>query len=120
MAPIHACEHLLAMAPTAGGKTEAAILPVLSRMLTEDWRGLTVIYLCPLRALLNNLHIRLSGYAQLVGRSVGLWHGDVSGPQRKKLLAEPPDILLTTPSRWRRCSCRAASTTVAGLRTCRR
>jgi ATP-dependent Lhr-like helicase len=97
VAPIHAGEHLLAMAPTAGGKTEAAILPVLSRMLTEDWRGLTVIYLCPLRALLNNLHIRLSGYAQLVGRTVGLWHGDVSGPQRRKLLAEPPDILLTTP-----------------------
>ena len=95
--PILAAEHLLAMAPTAGGKTEAAILPVLSRMLSEDWRGLTVIYVCPLRALLNNLHIRLSGYAQLVGRTVGLWHGDVSGPQRRKLLSEPPDILLTTP-----------------------
>ena len=97
VAPILEGEHLLAMAPTAGGKTEAAILPVLSRMLTEQWRGLTVIYVCPLRALLNNLHVRLSGYAQLVGRTVGLWHGDVSGPQRRKLLAEPPDILLTTP-----------------------
>jgi ATP-dependent Lhr-like helicase len=97
VAPILAGEHLLAMAPTAGGKTEAAILPVLSRMLSEDWRGLTVIYVCPLRALLNNLHVRLSGYAQLVGRTVGLWHGDVTAPQRRKLLADPPDILLTTP-----------------------
>ena len=95
--PILAGHHVLAMAPTAGGKTEAAILPVLSAMLSENRTGLTVLYVCPLRALLNNLHERLSGYATLVGRSVGLWHGDISGPQRQKLLREPPDILLTTP-----------------------
>lgn len=97
IAPILAGEHVLAMAPTAGGKTEAAILPVLSRMLTEDWRGLTVLYVCPLRALLNNLHVRLSGYADLVGRRVGLWHGDVTAAERRRLVREPPDILLTTP-----------------------
>lgn len=95
--PILAGDHVLAMAPTAGGKTEAAILPVLSRMLSEDWRGLTVVYVCPLKALLNNLHERLSGYATLVGRSVGLWHGDVTAAQRARLLREPPDVLLTTP-----------------------
>jgi ATP-dependent Lhr-like helicase len=95
--PILAGEHVLAMAPTAGGKTEAAIFPILSKMLTEDSRGLTVIYVCPLRALLNNLHIRLTGYADLVGRRVGLWHGDVTQSQRKQLLTDPPDILLTTP-----------------------
>ena len=95
--PILAGEHVLAMAPTAGGKTEAAIFPILSKMLTEDSRGLTVIYLCPLRALLNNLHLRLGSYADLVGRRVGLWHGDVTQSQRKQLLADPPDILLTTP-----------------------
>lgn len=95
--PLSTGDHALLIAPTAGGKTEAAFFPVLSRMLTEDWRGLTVIYLCPLRALLNNLNIRLDGYAQLVGRRVGLWHGDVGDADRRKLLADPPDILLTTP-----------------------
>lgn len=95
--PILAGDHAIAMAPTAGGKTEAAFLPLLSRMLTEDWRGLTVLYVCPLRALLNNLHFRLEGYGRLVGRSVGLWHGDTSQPERNRLLAEPPDVLLTTP-----------------------
>ena len=95
--PILAGEHAIAMAPTAGGKTEAAFLPLLSRMLTEDWRGLTVLYVCPLRALLNNLHVRLEGYGRLVGRTVGLWHGDTSQPERDRLLAEPPDVLLTTP-----------------------
>ncbi|MDQ6839723.1 MAG: DEAD/DEAH box helicase [Actinomycetota bacterium] len=94
---ILAGDHAIAMAPTAGGKTEAAFFPLLSRMLSEDWRGLTVLYVCPLRALLNNLHVRLEGYGRLVGRSVGLWHGDTSQPERDRLLAEPPDILLTTP-----------------------
>jgi len=90
-------EHLLVIAPTAGGKTEAAMLPLLSRMLTENWRGLSVLYLCPLRALLNDLHIRLSRYATLVGRSCSLWHGDVCASERSRINRAPPDILLTTP-----------------------
>ena len=95
--PILAGEHVIATAPTAGGKTEAAILPLFSRMLTEEWRGLSVLYVCPLRALLNNLHQRLERYGHLVGRTVGLWHGDTGQPERKRLLADPPDLLLTTP-----------------------
>jgi ATP-dependent Lhr-like helicase len=95
--PILAGDHLIATAPTAGGKTEAAVLPLLSRILSEDWRGLSVLYVCPLRALLNDLHQRLDRYAQLVGRRVGRWHGDIRQPERDRLLAEPPDLLLTTP-----------------------
>ncbi|HEY1377328.1 MAG TPA: DEAD/DEAH box helicase, partial [Gemmataceae bacterium] len=58
--PVLAGDHALILAPTAGGKTEAAVFPVLSRMLTEDWRGLAVLYVCPLKALLNNLDARLA------------------------------------------------------------
>src|SRR5450756_57625 len=47
IAPLIAGAHALLVAPTAGGKTEAAVLPVLSRMLAEHWSGLSVIYLCP-------------------------------------------------------------------------
>lgn len=90
-------EHLLIIAPTAGGKTEAAIVPILSRMLTEDWRGLSTLYICPIKALLNNLHDRLSRYAALLGRRCGLWHGDVGRGIRGKMCQDPPDILLTTP-----------------------
>lgn len=97
IAPILAGEHVVATAPTAGGKTESAVLPLLSRMLTEDWRGLSVLYVCPLRALLNNLYDRLDRYCTLVGRRAGLWHGDIGQPERKRLLAHPPDLLLTTP-----------------------
>jgi ATP-dependent Lhr-like helicase len=87
----------LLIAPTAGGKTEAAILPILSRMLDENWRGLSVLYICPIRALLNNLEERLSFYCSLVGRRCGLWHGDVGQASRSAILRDPPDILLTTP-----------------------
>ena len=90
-------DHVVIVAPTAGGKTEAAVLPILSRMLSENWRGLSVLYLCPLRALLNNLHIRLSRYATLVGRTCSVWHGDTSPTERGRINREQPDILLTTP-----------------------
>lgn len=95
--PVHTGRHCLLLAPTAGGKTEAAFLPVLSRMLTEGWTGASVLYVCPIKALLNNLEARLSHYAGLVGRRVEVWHGDVSASRKRKVLQDPPDVLLTTP-----------------------
>ncbi len=94
---ILAGEHIVVIAPTAGGKTEAAFLPVLSRMLSEDWQGLSVLYLCPIKALLNNLEFRLTRYCGLVGRRAALWHGDVGAGARKRIQREPPDCVLTTP-----------------------
>ena len=67
--PIQEGFHCLLLAPTAGGKTEAAIIPVLSRMLRENWSGVSVLYVCPIKALLNNLESRLSRYAGFVGRT---------------------------------------------------
>jgi ATP-dependent Lhr-like helicase len=97
IAPILAGEHALLLAPTAGGKTEAAVLPVLSRALSEHWQGLGVLYLCPIKALLNNLEPRLAHYAGLLGRRAALWHGDIGAAAKGRLLSEPPDLLLTTP-----------------------
>jgi ATP-dependent Lhr-like helicase len=97
IAPILAGDHALLVAPTAGGKTEAAFFPLASRMLSEDWSGLSILYLCPLRALLNNLEARLAGYLRLLGRTAALWHGDVGQGARREIQREPPDLLLTTP-----------------------
>lgn len=97
IAPVLGGLNCLLLAPTAGGKTEAAVLPMLSKMMHEDWRGLSVLYVCPIRALLNNLNDRLAFYTGLVGRSCGLWHGDVSQAVKARTLDEPPDLLLTTP-----------------------
>lgn len=95
--PVLGGEHAILLAPTAGGKTEAASFPVFSRMLSENWQGLSVLYICPIKALLNNLEQRLSYYGSLLGRSVALWHGDISAARKSKIIASPPDILLTTP-----------------------
>lgn len=90
-------KHMIVLAPTAGGKTEAAFFPIASRMLSESWTGLSVLYICPIKALLNNLDVRLDRYCTLLGRRSALWHGDVKSSARKKILREPPDCLLTTP-----------------------
>ena len=95
--PLLAAEHAILLAPTAGGKTEAAMFPVLSRMLNEQWTGVSVLYICPIKALLNNLESRLDYYSGLLGRRVGIWHGDIKNAYKNKLLKDPPDILLTTP-----------------------
>jgi ATP-dependent Lhr-like helicase len=95
--PVLAGEDVLLLAPTAGGKTEAAFLPLLSRIATEGWRGLSVLYVCPLKALLNNIEPRLQRYASFVGFRVGLWHGDVGNAARRQMQRDPPEVLLTTP-----------------------
>ncbi len=90
-------ENAVVLAPTAGGKTEAAFFPLLSAMDTCDWRPVSVLYLSPIRALLNNQETRVARYAGLVGRRVFKWHGDVSQSARAPFLRDPTDILLTTP-----------------------
>ncbi|MEV6672002.1 DEAD/DEAH box helicase [Streptomyces sp. NPDC051162] len=90
-------EDAVLLAPTAGGKTEAACFPVLSAMAGQGWSGTSVLYLCPLKALLNNLVTRIDSYAQWLGRRAELWHGDTKESQRQRIRTDPPDILLTTP-----------------------
>lgn len=95
--PLMNGEDAVLLAPTAGGKTEAACLPLLSAMAQHRWTGTSVLYLCPLKALLNNLVTRIDTYAQWLGRRAALWHGDTKESQRRRIRTETPDILLTTP-----------------------
>lgn len=90
-------DNCVVLAPTAGGKTEAAFFPVFSLMDEHSWQPVSCLYLSPIRALLNNQEDRLARYADLVGRRVFKWHGDVSASARKSFLREPADLMLTTP-----------------------
>ena len=74
--------HMIVLAPTAGGKTEAAFFPAVSRILSENWADLSVLYVCPLKALLNNLNVRLQHYSRLLGLTTEVWHGDVGRSDR--------------------------------------
>ncbi|MET8541075.1 DEAD/DEAH box helicase [Kitasatospora sp. NPDC004799] len=95
--PLLAGDDAVLLAPTAGGKTEAAAFPLLSQMSMQRWSDTSVLYLCPLKALLNNLLPRLQTYTAWLGRTAALWHGDVTTGRRRWILAERPDVLLTTP-----------------------
>lgn len=97
LSPVLDGHDVIVLAPTAGGKTEAAVFPVLSRILSEQLAPVSALYICPLRALLNNQEARLRRMAEAVGLTVGKWHGDVSAQAKKGLVNSPPDLLLITP-----------------------
>jgi ATP-dependent Lhr-like helicase len=85
------------LAPTAGGKTEAAFFPILDILYREQLAPVSALYISPLRALLNNQEPRLMRLASLVGLSAFKWHGDVGQSARRAFLAEPEHVLLITP-----------------------
>jgi ATP-dependent Lhr-like helicase len=90
-------DNCIVLAPTAGGKTEAAFFPALSAMDSGDWPPVSVLYLSPIRALLNNQEARVSRFTGLLGRRAFVWHGDIGPGPRRRFLADPADVLLTTP-----------------------
>lgn len=84
-------------APTAGGKTEAVLFPLLTRAARTPRNSVQILYLAPLRALLNNLEHRGEEYASRCGLRAFKWHGDVAQSNKVQQLRQPPDLLLTTP-----------------------
>lgn len=89
----------LVLGPTAGGKTEAALLPLLDRWYLEGWGSARPSILClsPLKALLDDQLERWRRASALVGASAFAWHGDVHGDDKRAFRADPADALLTTP-----------------------
>ncbi len=91
-------DNLLLMAPTGTGKTEAALLPALSRMvLSGERRGVRLLYITPLRALNRDLSDRIEWWASRLDMSVAIRHGDTLARERRIQTLQPPDILITTP-----------------------
>lgn len=107
LVPLSQGKHALVVAPTGHGKTEAALLPVLSRMLAERdalvaqkrrWpTGFKALYVTPLRALNRDLMTRLESWSKALRFNIGVRHGDTSPGERAKQARDPPDLLLTTP-----------------------
>lgn len=83
-------------APTAGGKTEAAFLPIMSDLAQFEGPGLRCLCVSPLRALINDQTRRLTSMAEAVELRVQPWHGDVS-VGRASFWKRPANILITTP-----------------------
>ncbi|RLG75966.1 MAG: ATP-dependent helicase [Thermoprotei archaeon] len=94
---IKAGYNVLLVAPTGYGKTEAALLPIFEMMLENNVEPVSVIYITPLKALINDLTRRLAWWASRLGFIVARKHGDVPSYERAKRLRKAPHILVTTP-----------------------
>ncbi len=90
-------KNVLLMAPTGFGKTEAAMLPILSTLCESKGEGVQVLYITPLRALNRDMLARLKFFCKILRLKLGVRHGDTSAYERVKQRISPPDVLITTP-----------------------
>ena len=89
---------IIVSAPTGGGKTEAVFLPIISKMLSHPiGLGYYVLYISPLKALINDQTRRLTDLCNEIGVGVTSWHGDIPGAKKNQSFKEPSGILIITP-----------------------
>ena len=101
---VEACEaildtddHVIIASGTASGKTEAAFFPILTSLYQNHPDTIGVMYIGPLKALINDQFERLSGLLEESYISVWPWHGDVSQSVKKRALKEAQGVLQITP-----------------------
>ena len=90
-------DHVLLVAPTGIGKTEAAMLPILHKLAQGRRGGIRCIYVTPLRALNRDLLKRLKEFGEAVDLRIAVRHGDTPQSERAAQTKNPPDVLITTP-----------------------
>ncbi|SKC75927.1 Lhr-like helicase [Burkholderia sp. CF099] len=94
---IDADRDVIIAAATAAGKTEAAFLPILSNLLRDDPCSGSVLYISPLKALINDQWSRLDNLCDALEIPVTGWHGDVSSGRKHRFIKKPTGVLLITP-----------------------
>ena len=96
-AAVAAGKDVLVVAPTAGGKSEAALIPVMDDLLKHGRMGVSCLYISPLKALINDQEERFRLFCVPTSLSVMKWHGDVAKGDRGWKDGEPPHFLMITP-----------------------
>ena len=91
--------NLLLSSSTASGKTEAAFFPIITDILSKEEcaNSISVLYIAPLKSLINDQFSRLDELLDMTGITVTHWHGDVGASHKTKLLKNPEGILQITP-----------------------
>jgi ATP-dependent helicase Lhr and Lhr-like helicase len=88
---------VIVAAATAAGKTEAAFLPILTHLLAAGSVTGSVLYVSPLKALINDQWGRLEQLCEELEISVVPWHGDIAATKKNRFLKDPRGVLLITP-----------------------
>lgn len=93
---------VIVSAPTAGGKTEAAFLPICSALATQRdagtaLAGVKALYVSPLKALINDQFGRLELLCRRIDVPVHRWHGDVAASAKARVRRDPDGIVIITP-----------------------
>jgi len=94
---VGADQDVIIAAATAAGKTEAAFLPILTHLLNHPDIPGAVLYISPLKALINDQWERLGRLCEQLDTPVVAWHGDISANKKHRFLKSPEGILLITP-----------------------
>src|SRR5258708_4793714 len=89
--------HVLISSSTASGKTEAAFLPIITRLYNDPPKSIGVIYIGPLKALLNDQFHRLQSLLEQASIPVQNWHGDVTQSRKQSFFRQAQGILQITP-----------------------
>ena len=89
--------NLLLTSSTASGKTEAVFFPILTNIYENPSRSVSVLYIAPLKSLINDQFYRIEELLEQTDIRVTHWHGDVGQTQKRKLLDKPEGILQITP-----------------------
>ena len=97
VAPILNGRDVLISSATASGKTEAAFLPICSALAEDAAESLGVIYIAPLKALINDQQRRLDPLFECINAAVTPWHGDIASSVRRRFVERPKGALLITP-----------------------
>ena len=94
---LDARQDVIISAATASGKTEAAFLPILSQLARNGEEMGVVLYISPLKALINDQWGRLEPLCEELDVPVVPWHGDVSATRKRRFMKRPQGVLLITP-----------------------
>jgi ATP-dependent helicase Lhr and Lhr-like helicase len=94
---LQAEQDVIIAAATASGKTEAAFLPILSKLLSGGEEMGVALYISPLKALINDQWGRLDQICEELNIPVVPWHGDIAATRKRSFMKRPQGVLLITP-----------------------
>ncbi len=95
-------KNVALVSSTASGKTEAVIAPLVERLLEEKWKDLSILYISPTRALVNDIYNRLKDQVLDLNLTISIKTGDRNTFKPHK----PSSLLITTPESWDSFICR--------------